>query len=236
MEGETDLRQYLEILLAGKRIIVLVTLAAVFTSALVSFFLIRPKYRAGAILIAPEVPNAEFLEALARASHPGRDIRVSLLGKQNPFAVSVLVCESEAARASELANGVADELVRATAGKVRLELFAAARPPLGAVSPRIELNVAVAGVLGSMISAFVVFFLHYWRGTATHYSLAVREASVGPDPRADPAGGIDTSSSLYLAAKARVNSLSHLPRGANLAHAIRELAKVTDLLLTRHGL
>ncbi len=50
-------------------------------------------------------------------------------------------------------------------GDVNIITVAPAAEPLAPVAPRKMLNIAIAGVLGLMISVFVVFFREYWEST-----------------------------------------------------------------------
>ena len=50
-------------------------------------------------------------------------------------------------------------------GDVNISILSPAREPELPVGPRRMLNMAVAGVLGIMVSVFLVFFLEYWRNS-----------------------------------------------------------------------
>ena len=50
-------------------------------------------------------------------------------------------------------------------GDVNISILSQAREPELPVGPRRMLNMAVAGVLGIMVSVFLVFFLEYWRNS-----------------------------------------------------------------------
>ncbi len=51
-------------------------------------------------------------------------------------------------------------------GESNIMLLAPAIEPVEPVGPRKMLNMAVAGVLGVMVSVFLVFFLEFWRKSA----------------------------------------------------------------------
>ncbi|MCD5407296.1 MAG: hypothetical protein LRZ99_06360, partial [Desulfotomaculum sp.] len=52
-------------------------------------------------------------------------------------------------------------------GETNIILLAPACEPVVPVGPRKMLNVAIAGVLGVMVSVFLVFFLEFWRKSAS---------------------------------------------------------------------
>jgi len=52
-------------------------------------------------------------------------------------------------------------------GDTRISIVAPAQEPINPIAPRKMLNLAIAGVLGLMLSVFLAFFLEYWRTSAT---------------------------------------------------------------------
>ena len=52
-------------------------------------------------------------------------------------------------------------------GGTIITVLATAREPVDPVGPRKMFNVAIAGVLGLMVSVFLVFFLEFWRKSAS---------------------------------------------------------------------
>ena len=60
-------------------------------------------------------------------------------------------------------------------GETNIILLAPACEPVVPVGPRKMLNVAIAGVLGIMASVFFVFFLEFWRKSASNTNIARKE-------------------------------------------------------------
>jgi uncharacterized protein involved in exopolysaccharide biosynthesis len=52
-------------------------------------------------------------------------------------------------------------------GDASIVIVSPAMEPLKPVSPKKALNIAIAGVLGVMVSVFIVFFKEYWESTST---------------------------------------------------------------------
>lgn len=104
-----------------------------------------------------------------------QDIQVKLVDKQLKY--EQLQQKVDTARQNyKLYNSKYAEALSASslsAGQANLMLLSQAFIPRRPVGPRKLLNMAVAGVLGLMVSVFLVFFLEYWRTSAPGKSPAV---------------------------------------------------------------
>lgn len=98
-----------------------------------------------------------------------RDIQVKLVDKQLKY--EQLQQKVDTARQNyKLYNSKYAEALSASslaAGEANLMLLSQAYIPRRPVAPRKALNMAVAGVLGLMVSVFWVFFQEYWRTSGT---------------------------------------------------------------------
>lgn len=106
--------------------------------------------------------------ALAQVRQEVQDIQVVLVDKQLQY--EQLQQKLDTARQNyALYNAKYAEALSASslsAGEANLILLSQAFIPRSPVAPRKLLNMAVAGVLGLMVSVFIVFFQAYWRSSA----------------------------------------------------------------------
>lgn len=106
--------------------------------------------------------------ALAQVRQEVQDIQVVLVDKQLKY--EQLQQKLDTARQNyALYNSKYAEALSASslsAGEANLILLSQAFIPRRPVAPRKLLNMAVAGVLGLMVSVFIVFFQDYWRTSA----------------------------------------------------------------------
>jgi succinoglycan biosynthesis transport protein ExoP len=105
--------------------------------------------------------------AIARLQAEIQDIQVTLVDKQLQY--EQLQQRLDTARQNyRLYNSKYAEALSASslsAGEANLMLLSQAYVPARPIAPRKALNMAVAGVLGMMVSVFLVFFLEYWRSS-----------------------------------------------------------------------
>jgi succinoglycan biosynthesis transport protein ExoP len=106
--------------------------------------------------------------ALAQVRQEVQDVQVVLVDKQLQY--EQLQQKLDTARQNyALYNAKYAEALSASslsAGEANLILLSQAFIPRSPVAPRKLLNMAVAGVLGLMVSVFIVFFQAYWRSSA----------------------------------------------------------------------
>lgn len=107
-------------------------------------------------------------ETVARLQKDVQDIQVRLVDKQLKY--EQLQQKVDTARQNyKLYNSKYAEALSASslsAGEANLMLLSQAYIPRRPVGPRKMLNMAVAGMLGLMVSVFLVFFQEYWRSSA----------------------------------------------------------------------
>lgn len=87
---------------------------------------------------------------------------VYLTLQQNATNIQVDI-QSIESKIAELQNRVDEQKVYVSE---YLLVASPAIPPESPIAPKKTLNVVVAGVLGAMVSVFIVFFMHYWRSTS----------------------------------------------------------------------
>ena len=93
-------------------------------------------------------------------------INVSLL--KNTEIIKVTVSDDSPERAADIANKVA-EVFMANVSEImqinNVQVIDPAEVPVNPVSPRVKMNIAIAGVLGMMVSLFIIFIIEAFDNT-----------------------------------------------------------------------
>ncbi len=93
-------------------------------------------------------------------------ITVSLL--KNTEIIKVTVSDTSPERASDIANKVAVTFMKHVSDIMQIDNVQVIDPavaPLNPVSPRVKMNIAIAGVLGMMVSLFIIFIIEAFDNT-----------------------------------------------------------------------
>nr|WP_286882366.1 Wzz/FepE/Etk N-terminal domain-containing protein [Thermoanaerobacter sp.] len=89
---------------------------------------------------------------------------VDVAAKGNTEIIEISVKNSDPRKAAEIANAIADSFVENIVKIMNIDnvqVIDKAIPPTSKISPKTSLNIAVAAILGFMISVFIVFLLEY---------------------------------------------------------------------------
>jgi len=89
---------------------------------------------------------------------------VDVAAKGNTEIIEISVKNSDPRKAAEIANAIADSFVEYIVKIMNIDnvqVIDKAIPPTSKISPKTSLNIAVAAILGFMISVFIVFLLEY---------------------------------------------------------------------------
>lgn len=115
---------------------------------------LNARMKAGNDAIAALSAELEALEAaLVESAIQEQNLRERLEAAQSRYIEIATQLQS-------LAGREPDAMVRSA-----VDIVAPASLPVEPSGPRKLLNIAIAGVLGVMVSVFVVFIMHYWRST-----------------------------------------------------------------------
>lgn len=107
---------------------------------------------------------ASLEESIAQTAKEIETLQIELAGKK-AVEERLLNKLNDAKRTYDRLVQKYDEAQIASAidsAEAQINLVAPAWVPVNPVGPRKMLNLAIAGVLGVMVGAFVVFFRHYW--------------------------------------------------------------------------
>ncbi|AEM78291.1 MULTISPECIES: YveK family protein [Thermoanaerobacter] len=89
---------------------------------------------------------------------------VDVAAKDNTEIIEISVENSDPSKAAEMANAIADSFMENIVKIMKIDnvqVIDKAIPPTSKISPKTSLNIAVAAILGLMVSIFVVFLLEY---------------------------------------------------------------------------
>lgn len=92
----------------------------------------------------------------------GSKVNVSLV--KDTEIIKIVVKDKDPELAARIANETAQVFIKNVVSIMKIEnvqVIDKAEVPMNPVTPRINLNIAIAGVLGLMASMFLVFFLEY---------------------------------------------------------------------------
>ncbi|ERM91305.1 YveK family protein [Caldanaerobacter subterraneus] len=90
--------------------------------------------------------------------------KIDVTSKDNTEIIEISVRDNNPERAAEIANAIASSFMDNIVKIMKIDnvqVIDRAVPPTSKVSPKTSLNVVIAGVLGLMISIFLVFLLEY---------------------------------------------------------------------------
>ena len=196
MEETIDLKEYFGIIKKKSKIIILITLIAMISSAVVSFFVLSPVYETKTTLIVnrseasedKSMTGDEYNVSQKLAVTYGEIIKsrivldevIDSLGLDMTYdelvskisvspvgdtqIISIKVQDTNARKAMDIANAIpkvfTKEVQRITKAN-GAEVIDSAVLPENPIKPNKLMNVAIATVLGLMISLFVVFLLEY---------------------------------------------------------------------------
>ena len=196
MEETIDLKEYFGIIKKKSKIIILITLIAMISSAVVSFFVLSPVYETKTTLIVnrseasedKSMTGDEYTVSQKLAVTYGEIIKsrtvldevIDSLGLDMTYdelvskisvspvgdtqIISIKVQDTNPKKAMDIANAIpkvfTKEVQRITKAN-GAEVIDTAVLPENPIKPNKLMNVAIATVLGLMISLFVVFLLEY---------------------------------------------------------------------------
>ena len=196
MEETIDLKEYFGIIKKKSKIIILITLIAIISSTLVSFFVLSPVYETNTTLIVNRseasegqsmtgdeysvsqklaVTYGEIIKSRAVLNEVidslGLDMtydelvsKISVSPVSDTQIISIKVQDTNPKKAMDIANAIpkvfTKEVQRITKAN-GAEVIDTAVLPENPIKPNKLMNVAIATVLGLMISLFVVFLLEY---------------------------------------------------------------------------
>ena len=196
MEETIDLKEYFGIIKKKSKIIILITLIAMISSAVVSFFILSPVYETKTTLIVnrseasedKSMTGDEYTVSQKLAVTYGEIIKsrtvldevIDSLGLDMTYdelvskisvspvgdtqIISIKVQDTNPKKAMDIANAIpkvfTKEVQRITKAN-GAEVIDTAVLPENPIKPNKLMNVAIATVLGLMISLFVVFLLEY---------------------------------------------------------------------------
>ncbi|MCH4890312.1 capsular biosynthesis protein [Acidaminobacter sp. JC074] len=93
-------------------------------------------------------------------------ISVTLL--KNTEIIKVTVRDVSPERAADIANSVAKTFMKNVSDIMQInnvQVIDSAEVPVNPVSPRVKMNIAIAGVLGVMVSVFIIFIMEAFDNT-----------------------------------------------------------------------
>ncbi|WP_373598226.1 YveK family protein [Paraclostridium bifermentans] len=191
MEETIDLRDYFQIIKKRAWIIALITIIAMLVSGIISFFVLSPVYEAKTtLLVDTDAPKDQSMTSdQIRVSEQlaltyGEIIKsrtvikkveeqlktevdkdnISIATVQETGILSIIVQGTNAKKVADIANTLPEvfekEVKRITQAN-DVQIIDKAVVPKNPVKPNKIMNIAIAAVLGIMVSLFVIFLIEY---------------------------------------------------------------------------
>ncbi|QUH19077.1 YveK family protein [Alkaliphilus sp. B6464] len=200
-EMELDLREYIYMIKKRLWFIILITILAITSSGMVSFFVLDPIYQATTtVMVGKPVSYAEgsqlqiqdlnLNQRLARTYGEivqsrvvseevifqlGLDITPGQLKEKTSVNlvkdtefITISVTDTNPEKAANIANNLAEVFKKQVMDMMRVDnvqVLDDAVVPTSPIKPNKIMNMAIAGVLGMMVSLFIVFLLEYMDNT-----------------------------------------------------------------------
>ncbi len=197
---EIELRELFYIIWKRIWIILLITILAVATSGIVSFYVLEPEYQTFTTLMVgkPKQSGEENMQyqdvlmnqklvstygELAKSKIVSNEVidklnldmsadtlrnKVSVSLVKNTEIIKIEVIDNDPEFASMIANETALVFMKNVTNIMKIEnvqVIDKAEVPIHPIKPRPMLNMAIAGVLGIMVSVFLIFLLEYLDNT-----------------------------------------------------------------------
>lgn len=197
---EIELRELFYIIWKRIWIILLITILAVATSGIVSFYVLEPEYQTFTTLMVgkPKQSGEENMQyqdvlmnqklvstygELAKSKIVSNEVidklnldmsadtlrnKVSVSLVKNTEIIKIEVMDNDPEFASMIANETALVFMKNVTNIMKIEnvqVIDKAEVPTYPIKPRPMLNMAIAGVLGIMVSVFLIFLLEYLDNT-----------------------------------------------------------------------
>jgi len=200
-EIELDLREYMYIIKKRIWFIILVTILAVVSSGVISFFVLQPVYQASTTVMVGkpanyadgsqlQIQDLNLNQRLAKTYGEivkSRGVSESVISQLNlnitpdqlkgktavklvsdTEFITISVTDTDPQKAANIANKLASVFKTRVMNMMRVDnvqVLDDAVVPTSPIKPNKMMNMAIAGVLGMMISLFVVFLLEYMDNT-----------------------------------------------------------------------